>query len=122
MNIIKDNNLRLEIYKKENGKVELLKTITNVENIFNNLIVCLYDNMVKRYKMNSTQYYFEGVEYCYMKSTQKWERFNGDEYSYIFIFIGFNNDWGNYLNITKTMLVNKIKIIKESEVLDNEYK
>lgn len=114
MNINKDNKLRLEIYKKEKGKVELLKTITDVERIFDNLITCLYDNMVKRYKMNSTQYYFEGIEYCYMKLTQKWET-SYDMISYIFVFIGFRNDWGNYINIYKTMLENKIRIIKDNE-------
>ena len=114
MNITKDNNLRLEIYLKENGKVELLKTITNVERIFFFFLICLYNHMVKRYKMNSTQYYFEGDEYCYMKATRKWEN-SYDAITFIFVFIGFNNDWGNYLNIPKTMLDNKIKIIKESE-------
>lgn len=115
MNINKDNKLRLEIYKKEKGKVELLKTITDVDSIFNNLITCLYDNMIKRYKMNSTQYYFEGKEYCYIKSTQKWEDFEGNEVIYTYIFIGFRNDWGNYINITKTMRDNNIKILKDNK-------
>lgn len=65
----------------------------------------LYDKAIKRNNLIIKQYFENNKEYCYLK--QKHLE-NNSEYTYV--VTGIRNDWGNFINMTKTLKDNNIKI------------
>ena len=85
-----------------NKKEELFYESTNAESCINRLITTLYDGIIKRAKVESTQYYVDGYEYCRITGTYN----DGTMY----IISGVRNDWGDFINIPKTLIDNNISI------------
>ena len=107
--IEKTSKLQIKGYKKENGNITELFISDNVNDVINHVITELYDIAIKRCKGKIEQYYADnGQEYCYIKTTYKY-----DDHEYIYIISGFRNDWGNYINVYNTLSDNKITISKE---------
>ena len=90
------------IIKCVNNKGEVAFESTNAESCINRLITTLYDGIIKRAKVESVQYYVDGYEYCKITGTYN----DGTMY----IISGVRNDWGDFINVPKTLIDNNISI------------
>lgn len=104
-----DATLTFRVYRKdlETGKIALHLETTDHEACLNNIITMLYDKVVGRYNLKTKQYYGnDGKEYCYLEQKQE----TNDNFTYYYIVTGLRNEWGNFINVTKTLKDNNIKI------------
>ena len=104
--------MRMEAIKE--GKKKIVFESEDKESIINWTITALFDGAVKRCKIKVDQYYAEdGKEYCRIKATYK--RYNPDnnEIKENYIIENWSNDWGNFINVYKTLKNNNIKIESE---------
>lgn len=99
---------KLKIVGKKDKKV--LFESDNVEVIINWLVTILYDGNIKRAKVKIEQYYEDGKEYCKVVGKYR-DTIDGDR-MLIYTITGLRNDWGNYINVQKTLIDNNIRIVK----------
>ena len=104
-----DTTLTFRVYRKdlENNYITLILETTDHESCLNHMITMLYDKVIGRYSLKTNQYYSnDGKEYCYLEQKQK----TSDSFTYYYIVTGLRNEWGNFINMTKTLKDNNIKI------------
>ena len=104
-----DTTLTFRVYRKdlETGKIDLHLETTDHESCLCQAINMLYDKAIGRYNLKTRQYYSDdGKEYCYLEQKQK----TSDSFTYYYIITGLRNEWGNFINMTKTLKDNNIKI------------
>ena len=78
--------------------------------IINWLVTILYDGNIKRAKVKIDQYYEDGKEYC--KVVGKYRDNIEDNKYLVYEITGLRNEWGNFINMQKTFIDNKIRIVK----------
>ena len=102
-----DTTLTFRIYRKdlENNDITLTLETTNHEACLCQAITMLYDKVTGRYNLKTKQYYENNKEYCYLE-----QKHLADNSEYIHIVTGIRNEWGNFINMTKTLKDNNIKI------------
>lgn len=103
-----DTTLTFRVYRKdlENNDITLTLETTDHESCLNHMITMLYDKAVKRNNLKIKQYYENNKEYCYLEQKQE----TNDNFTYYYIVTGIYNEWGNFINMTKTLKDNNIKI------------
>lgn len=104
-----DTTLTFRVYRKdlENNDITLTLETTDHEACLCQAITMLYDKVIGRYNLKTKQYYSnDGKEYCYLEQKQE----TNDRFTYYYIVTGLRNEWGNFINVTKTLKDNNIKI------------
>ena len=102
-----DTTLTFRVYRKDldTNKITLTLETTDHESCLNHMITMLYDKAVKRNNLKIKQYYENNKEYCYLE-----QKHLADNSEYIHIVTGIRNEWGNFINMTKTIKDNNIVI------------
>ena len=100
--------LEMRMETNEEGKKKIVFESTDKESIINWTITALYDAAVKRCKVKIEQYYGDdGEEYCRIKATYKRLDPDYNEIKEIYIIENWCNDWGNFIDVYKTMTGNE---------------
>lgn len=87
----------------------------DVESITSWTITALFDGAVKRCKIKINQYYIDDVELCEIIATYTRTDPEYNEIKEKYVIKNWRNDWGNFINVYKTLKDNNIEILK-SEV------
>lgn len=95
---------KLKVQCKKNDTI--IFESENPESVINWLITILFDSKVKRNKTKITQYYEKSEELCKIQGTYT----DSDGQKIIYTVFGISNDWGNFINMKKTLIDNNIII------------
>lgn len=102
-----DTTLTFRVYRKdlETNKITLTLETTDHESCLNHMITMLYDKAIKRNSLKIRKYFENDKEYCYLE-----QKILENNASYYYIVTGIRCDWGNFINMTKTINDNNIVI------------
>ena len=113
---MKNEKLFMYMESTEEGKKKRIFETYDHESIINWTITALFDGAVKRCKIKIDQYYIEnGKEYCRIKAIYKRTDPEYNEIKETYVIENWCNEWGNFINVYKTLKNNNIEILK-SEV------
>ena len=86
---------------------EIIHQSANTQEVIKQIITILYDAQLKRCKCKIEQYYKGTNEYC--RIIGKYKDSDG-KYTFNYIVSGFCNEWGNFINVDRTLTENAITI------------
>lgn len=100
--------LKMKMERVEEGKKITIFESDDFDSCLSWTITALYDGAVKRCKLKIDQYYGDdGKEYCKIKATYVRPY---DDVKEIYTIENWRNDWGNFINVCKTLQDNRIEI------------